>query len=59
MTLVQFEDIEEIAIWWDALQANSRDKVNMVSIFSAFAAVQYKFPFWRLLSCIVDQRVLE
>ena len=35
LSLVQFEDIEEAAIWWDALQANPMDKVNMVSVFVA------------------------
>ena len=35
LTLVKFEDIEEAAIWWDALQTNPMDKVNMVGVFVA------------------------
>ena len=35
LILVKFEDIEEAAIWWDALQTNPMDKVNMVSVFVA------------------------
>lgn len=31
MCRVQFEDIEEAAMWWDTLQINPVDKVNMVS----------------------------
>lgn len=31
LTNMQFEDIEEAAIWWDGLQVNPIDKVNMVS----------------------------
>lgn len=30
MTYPQFEYIEEAATWWDALQVNPTDKVNMV-----------------------------
>ena len=35
LILVKFEDIEEAAIWWDALQTNPMDKVNMVGVFLA------------------------
>ena len=31
LTQMQFEDIEEAAIWWDGVQVNPIDKVNMVS----------------------------
>lgn len=37
LTNMQFEDIEEAAIWWDGLQVNPIDKVNMVSCLLFFA----------------------
>ena len=33
--LSQFEDIEEAAMWWDSLQVNPMDKVNMVCTVSS------------------------